>query len=169
MVAQFISNVVAAFEAVPLGPLHYRALDRDKIDALKVCGGNYEGSVILSMEALEEVHWWKDHIPSAFRDIRTRNISHTVFTDASEVGWGAVCGEFTAQGLWSQGESVLHINVLELLAIFYAINRVLPDNSTHVRVMCDNTTAIAYINNMGGSKSQECNEVALSVWDTCQA
>ena len=30
--------------------------------------------------------------------------------------------------------------------------------------MTDNTTALAYVRNKGGVKSQECNEVALEIW-----
>ncbi len=33
--------------------------------------------------------------------------------------------------------------------------------------MTDNTTAIAYINNMGGNKSQECNSIAKKIWQWC--
>ena len=34
--------------------------------------------------------------------------------------------------------------------------------------MSDNTTAIAYINNMGGIKSSTCNEVAKDIWLCCE-
>ena len=32
--------------------------------------------------------------------------------------------------------------------------------NVHVRVMCDNVTAVTYINEMGGCKSEQCNSVA---------
>ena len=34
----------------------------------------------------------------------------------------------------------------------------------HVRVQSDNTTAVNYINNMGGTHSPLCNAVAKSIW-----
>jgi len=37
----------------------------------------------------------------------------------------------------------------------------------HVQIQIDNTTAAAYINNMGGSKSVELNQLAFSVWEWC--
>ena len=37
----------------------------------------------------------------------------------------------------------------------------------HVQIQIDNTTAVAYINNMGGSKSVELNQLAFSVWEWC--
>ena len=33
--------------------------------------------------------------------------------------------------------------------------------------MCDNVTAIAYINNMGGIKSETCNNIAFRIWNFC--
>lgn len=33
--------------------------------------------------------------------------------------------------------------------------------------LTDNTTAVAYINNMGGVKSQQCNQIAKSIWSWC--
>lgn len=32
----------------------------------------------------------------------------------------------------------------------------------------DNTTAVAYLRNMGGMKSVSCNEVAKAIWTWCQ-
>ena len=38
-------------------------------------------------------------------------------TDASTLGWGAVCNGQSAQGMWSPLEKQKHINELELLAV----------------------------------------------------
>ena len=35
---------------------------------------------------------------------------------------------------------------------------------SHVRIMSDNATVVCYINDMGGSKSSECNRLAKSIW-----
>ena len=37
----------------------------------------------------------------------------------------------------------------------------------HVRLRLDNTTAVAYINHMGGSKSSRCNGLAKQMWEWC--
>jgi hypothetical protein len=39
----------------------------------------------------------------------------------------------------------------------------------HVRVQCDNTTAIAHINAMGGIKSKESDNLAKQIWEWCLA
>ena len=77
-----------------------------------------------------------------------------IFTDASKEGWGAHLDEHTARGQWSQPESKLHINHLELKAVFLALKefQTLVVNKT-VLVATDNTTVVAYINKEGGMKS----------------
>ena len=44
-----------------------------------------------------------------------------IFTDASKEGWGAHLNECTARATWSIPESKLHINHLELKAVFLAL------------------------------------------------
>lgn len=62
----------------------------------------------------------------------------------------------------------LHINVLELLAIFQGLSAYcLGSKNVHVKVMCDNTTAVAYINAMGGSQSLLCNKLSRKIWLCC--
>ena len=77
-----------------------------------------------------------------------------MFTDASKEGWGAHLNELTARGSWSVLESKLHINYLELKAVFLALKE-FQDLCTDkiVLVATDNTTVVAYINKEGGMKS----------------
>ena len=86
-----------------------------------------------------------------------------IFTDASKEGWGAHLDEHTARGQWSLPESKLHINHLELKAVFLALKefRTLVFNKT-VLVATDNTTVVAYINKGGG------DEIGLSVCPTVE-
>ena len=74
-----------------------------------------------------------------------------IFTDASNEGWGAHLDDHTARGTWSLPESKLHINHLELKAVFLALKefRTLVCNKT-VLIATDNTTVVAYINKEGG-------------------
>ena len=48
MVARFIGNLTASFEAVPGGRLYYRHIELCKIQALKGCKGDYESPCTLS-------------------------------------------------------------------------------------------------------------------------
>ena len=46
-----------------------------------------------------------------------------LFTDASNEGWGAHLGDHTTKGVWSDSESQLHINFLELKAVLLALKK----------------------------------------------
>ena len=77
-----------------------------------------------------------------------------IFTDASKEGWGAHLNEHTAKGVWSLPESKLHINYLELKAVFLALKEFQTLCSDKiVLVATDNTTVVSYINKEGGLKS----------------
>ena len=73
-------------------------------------------------------------------------LKHTLqlFTDASREGWGTHLSDHTARGTWSLPESKLHINNLELKAVFMALKQ--------FQDLCENTIVIAYINKEGGMK-----------------
>ena len=73
-----------------------------------------------------------------------------IFTDASKEGWGAHLNKRTARGTWSLPESKLHINHLELKAVFLALKEFQDLCSNNiVLVATDNTTVVAYINKEG--------------------
>ena len=60
----------------------------------------------------------------------------------------------------------MHINVLELTAAHLALTTLAKAaRSTHIQLKMDNLTAIAYINKMGGTHSQECNHVSQQIWE----
>ncbi len=71
-----------------------------------------------------------------------------VTTDASNKSWGALCEGKPNFGLWSEKESGLHINCLEMLAVCQACQFFLPD--IRVLVCSDSRSVVSYINNQGG-------------------
>ena len=81
----------------------------------------------------------------------------TIFTKwciTNQVDFSAHLNEFTARGSWSVPESKLHINYLELKAVFLALKEfqnLCVDKI--VLVATDNTTMVAYINKEGGMRS----------------
>ena len=57
---------------------------------------------------------------------------------------------------------------LELLAIFLALKSLYKNSShVHINFQCDNTSAIAYINDMGGTSPISMDILAKSVWLWC--
>ena len=77
-----------------------------------------------------------------------------IFTDTSTQGWGARLNKCKARGTWSLPESKLHINYLELKAVFLAVKE-FQDLCLHkmVLVATDNTTVVSYINKEGDMRS----------------
>ncbi len=72
-------------------------------------------------------------------------------TDASNKGWGAQCEGKPTFGLWSEEESGLHINCLEMLAVCRACHFFLPDiRGHHVLIRSDSRSVVSYINHQGG-------------------
>ena len=122
----------------------------------------------MSSKAESEVHWWINSIDNSCHHIN--NISNpdiTIRTDASLTGWGITNGISPSRGLQQKPE-LHHNNVLESKAIDTVIYTYCKEKiSVHVRVMCDNVTAIAYVNTMGGIKSEPGNNIACRIWNFC--
>ena len=77
-----------------------------------------------------------------------------LFTDASNIGWGAHWNALTVSGVWTTTEKTLHINVLELEAIHRAMLHWLRKlMGLTVLVASDNSTVVSYIIKQGGTRS----------------
>ncbi|XP_013393681.1 uncharacterized protein LOC106161315 isoform X1 [Lingula anatina] len=167
-VARVIGLLVASFSAVDYGKLYYRKLERAKIKALQESKGNYDAPMIISNSMRSDLIWWIVNLKSQHRVIARPNPSETLHTDASTLGWGASYKNNNIGGRWTDVEGKLPINVLELMAILNALKSLKRDlKSKHIKVMSDNTTAVSYINNMGGTVSENCNKVACDIWIWC--
>ena len=164
--AEVIGILVACFPAVERGPLFYRHLENDKIKALKEARGNYEGPIKLSVHSIKELEWWIANVDSCGRLISHGQPTLIIECDASNSGWGC-CVRGTAirgGGEWTSDEADAHINYLELKAALFALKSLCKTHHGHVRLMLDNTTAVAYIREMGGSHSMKCNAIAYEIW-----
>ncbi len=169
---QFVSEVigilVSNLPGVEFGQLHYRSLEIDKILALKTVQGNYNATMQLSCQSTQYLLWWVKTMPTAKKPIARPNPSKIIQSDASKLGWGAVCDSQKTGGRWAPDEGGAHINYLELLAAFLALKTFCSaDVNIHVQLHLDNTTAIAYLNNMGGTKSTELNSLSIQIWEWC--
>ena len=57
--ASVIGSVISLFSAIPFGKLHYRALEKDKSNALKKFAGNFDKQISqVRYKASMELHWW---------------------------------------------------------------------------------------------------------------
>ena len=173
MPARQIASVLGTLEpcrpAIWQAPLHFRHLQIRMIQALHASNQNFDVIITLDHDSLEELHWWVSNINSV-NGSPIRSPAPTLFitTDASMTGWGAVCESQRTNGRWSDSERAQHINVLELKAAFLALKSFLK-NQSH-KVVClrmDNTTAVAHVNNKGGTHSPCLLALTLELWQWC--
>ena len=77
-----------------------------------------------------------------------------ITTDAGRIGWGTHGNRLHFHALWSPSEKLLHVNHLELLAIFKAPHAFeLLVTGTAVQITTDNTMALFYLNKQGRTHS----------------
>ena len=153
-VAKVTGLLVSALPAVNYLEMHSRSLELCKTQTLS--GSlDYDKILSLSSQARSDLQWVIENITQCNgRLFQVPKIDTYIQSDASLIGWGAVSGSLSASGRWSQSESKHHINYLELLASFHALQCFVSNSrSIHVRLAVDNSTAVAYINNMGGVRS----------------
>ena len=164
-VAQLIGYMVAYCDGTEHGLLHYRHLEHDKKMALKRSMGHYDCSMYISPQGRLEIQWWISNVRYQARTLWKAAPCIVVYSDASMQGWGGVMGTSSARGQWTALEKEAHINVLELKAALFSLQTLCKDtHDIHIQLQIDNTTAVAYVNNMGGSKSMICNSVAFDIW-----
>ena len=151
--ASFIGTLVAMDPGVYGAPLFYKGLEIVKAEALVQERGNYNATISLPDETKLDIQWWIDNIMSTSKAVTTPSPTIITESDASSKGWGLFCHGQRAWGDWSVKEAKNHINWLELKAALFALQTFYSDTSnTHIRLMIDNTTAVACINKMGSTK-----------------
>ena len=163
-VARVIGLLVSSFSAVDYGKLFYRNLERAKIEALNNFRGNVDAFMHITSEMKLDLFWWIENIYAQVRIIARGNPDISMQTDASMIGWYALLESKETRGRWSITEAKKHINYLEMSSVYFALKSFKDKiKGKHVKVFCDNSTAVAYINNMGGCKSADYNEIAKSI------
>ena len=168
--ATIIGTLVASFPAVEYGPLFYRQLELFKIHSLKMFK-NYKKNVVLDNACKKELDWWLKEGLYCGNVISHGNPDYTIQTDSSSYAWGAILLNtlISTQGLWKEEEQNLHINALELKAVLLGVKALCTGmHHCHIQVQIDNQTAVTYINNMGGTHSRICNDIAFDLLRWCK-
>ena len=167
--ASVIGSLISLFPAIPFGKFYSWNLGNEKAEFLKNSTWNFEVKVCISTFAIDELKWGLHAIQIAINNINILQTYFEINTDASECGWGTTDGVNPFWGIWSTPDKANYINFLELLAIKHALvnYRKMWGNSHHIRVKSENTTAIAYVNNMGGIVLKPCNQLAREIWGIC--
>ena len=155
LLLSFLGLLNHAAQFIPLGRLHIRPLQF----YVKIWAPNLHEMIDSRIPLEDSFHralqFWSD-APPLRRGVPLRPPapSLTLTTDASLQGWGGFLEGHQARGHWSPQESSLHISLLELRAVRLALLSFEPLVSGQaVQLLADNTTAIAYIRNQGGTHS----------------
>ena len=168
LVAQVLGLMAASFPGVMYGPLHHKFPEMDKTHALKLHKGNFDKNMCLSKEAIIDLKWWVTKLPTAYNLINHGDPQVTMTTDASLIGWGCFIDTVTSGGNWSPEEAQHDINYLEMFAVFLALKSFLSVvQNKHVKLLVDNTTAVATINQMGTCHSRVSNQLSQQIWLWC--
>ncbi|KAL0881867.1 hypothetical protein ABMA27_001639 [Loxostege sticticalis] len=167
--SRLIGVLVAACPAIKYGWLYTKSLERLKFLALRN-HQNYEAKLTLDHSILPDLRWWEGNIETSKNPMRSdQHYALEIFTDASRSGWGAFCNGARANGNWKDDELPFHINYLELLAVFMGLKCFAKDmSSCNILLRIDNTTALTYINRMGGIQFPHLNDLTKSIWQWCE-
>ena len=119
--------------------------------------------VLRSRQVDRDISWWmtRNHLLEGMPfGRRGGGGGLRLYSDASQSGWGAHLLNQSASGLWSDQETSLHINILEMKALFLAL-QTFQDTATNQRVtaMCDNSTVVAYVSKQEGTVSDSLCEL----------
>ena len=145
---RFLARIIGTIDSFkfgcPIAPLHYRSLQSDLIGSMTP-DPDWSSFVSLSPSACSDLTWWLGcDLTLTPSPLAPFTPSHQMETDASLEGWGAYSHStrFT-QGRWNAAESKLHINYLELKAIFFGIKALFPGSSPiSLLVHSDNIPAV---------------------------
>ena len=158
--------MTAAIPAILPAAFHYRALQRLKNRILSYNKQNYSATGILDKESRTDLKWWSSLLQN--HNGRTLVTPTASLSDTSTRGWGVYCQGKKAGGPWQTMERKQHINLLELKSAFLALQTFVSNmTNTHVLLRIDNRTAIAYINQKGGTHSKPLSDVACNLWSWC--
>ena len=96
-------------------------------------------------------------------------VVYTIHSNVNTKGHCAHDKHHTINGRRTEGETKLHINLLELTAIKSAIFYLISPQvgMKHVRVVTDNITGISYINRQWGARSILCINMTTEIWEFC--
>ena len=170
--ARMIGLMIAATPAVYFGPLHTKSLEISKDFALRKNHRNFNRNMTISDIDKQDIQWWIDILPTTKTFITKRKIEHTFYTDASTSGgWGFywVEQDLKIGQQWSAREKKLHINILELTAIYFCILSCLKSTfHSAILIFTDNTTCVHALRAQGSMRSFSCNKLVKKILFFCE-
>ncbi|KXJ06747.1 hypothetical protein AC249_AIPGENE17287 [Exaiptasia diaphana] len=100
-----IGKIISFLPGAHYGKLHYRNLERDKINALASHNGDFDAFMHISPLAKEELNWLVDNSMQVYNPLGHQTPSQVFQTDSIDAGWGVVCTycpNMCSSGIWSE-------------------------------------------------------------------
>ena len=167
--ARPIGTLISACQGVKYDLSHTKELERSKYLALSKTKNNFEKKMDITRKMQNDLIWWSKNVMTTKNPIRSGLYKLEIFTGASRSGWGAICKCEKANGWWSIDDSKDHIKILELKAAFYGLKCFAEkQRSCELLLRIDNTTAIAYLNKMGGIQKEKLSSLSREIWEWCE-
>ena len=82
--------MTSSIPGVKYGAAHYKYLEQDKTNALKISKGCFGAMMILSPQSITDFHWWYNKINCSKKNIKKGEAFIKISSDVSSFGWGAV-------------------------------------------------------------------------------
>ena len=168
--ARLIGTLVSICPAMEYAWLYTKILEKEKIFQLVLNNKNYDKTMVISQSVRGELVWFKTNIMNSIHFIKDGYFEKTIYTDASKTGWGAYDGSRKIYGFWSLDEKKRHINYLELLTVEIALKNLASHlQNAKILLRIDNTTALSYVNKMGGVRFDLYSKLARKIWQWAES
>ena len=147
-----LGKLSAAADLILLGRLHLRPLQMCLLSVWKPHILPLDHQVMINSMIKFHLKWWMNTnrfvqgIP-----IHPPDPKIFLYTDASHYGWGAHLEPMSLSfhGRWLEDQSQLHISMLEIMAICFALIKALKYiHHSCVMIATDNTTVVSYFNKL---------------------
>ena len=165
----------SAERQIPLARLYLRPLQICLHSQFHLPADDLETRVALNGKVRAALEWWMDisHLTKG-QPLGLFSPDLAIYTDASMTSWGAhtdnASVNMTFSGVWSQEEKNRSINQLELLSVIRTVQELPPECSgMRILIASDNTSTVAYINKLGGTRSIPMWELTLQLFLLAQS
>ena len=125
---------------------------------------SFDSIIVLNHEALLELDRWstRQNLMEG-KKVSTQEPDFTMETDASMLGWGAVCQDVHSS--FQQSGGTIPIIWNSSAAAWFGLKALAKDRrNIHIHLKMDNRTAVFYTNWMGGARSPVLSSLAIQVW-----
>ena len=158
-----IGIMTSSLPGVKYGAVHYKYLEQDKTNTLKISKGCLDTMTVLSLQSITDVQWSYNTTSCSKDNIARGEPVIEISSDATIFEWGAACNNICTGGAFSLDEMEYDINAKELLAAKFSLKTLVKVYYAHVKLLSDNTTTVHGISNMGSNKSELCHSIISEI------